>query len=84
MSVLIETTLGDLVVDLFVKERPNTCKNFLKLCKVKYYNLNQIFTIQVSKYFIFKLLFFRQIILLKQAILQIVDAGANQLMGKIK
>src|SRR5438105_1800361 len=48
MSVLIETTLGDLVVDLFVKERPNACRNFLKLCKVKYYNLNQIFTIEVG------------------------------------
>uniref|UniRef100_A0A915DVU2 Peptidyl-prolyl cis-trans isomerase n=1 Tax=Ditylenchus dipsaci TaxID=166011 RepID=A0A915DVU2_9BILA len=46
MSVLIETTLGTMVVDLFVKERPNTCKNFLKLCKIKYYNFNQFFTIE--------------------------------------
>jgi peptidyl-prolyl cis-trans isomerase-like 4 len=46
MSVLIETTLGDLVVDLFIKERPNACKNFLKLCKMKYYNLCQFFTIE--------------------------------------
>ncbi|GBM05289.1 Peptidyl-prolyl cis-trans isomerase-like 4 [Araneus ventricosus] len=38
MSVVIETTLGDITVDLFLKERPNTCLNFLKLCKVKYYN----------------------------------------------
>uniref|UniRef100_A0A915E9H7 Peptidyl-prolyl cis-trans isomerase n=1 Tax=Ditylenchus dipsaci TaxID=166011 RepID=A0A915E9H7_9BILA len=35
-----------MVVDLFVKERPNTCKNFLKLCKIKYYNFNQFFTIE--------------------------------------
>uniref|UniRef100_A0A914IC88 Peptidyl-prolyl cis-trans isomerase n=1 Tax=Globodera rostochiensis TaxID=31243 RepID=A0A914IC88_GLORO len=46
MAVLIETTLGDLVIDLFVEERPNMCKNFLKLCKTKYYNLCQFFTIE--------------------------------------
>nr|XP_002131898.1 peptidyl-prolyl cis-trans isomerase-like 4 [Ciona intestinalis] len=38
MSVIIETTVGDIVVDLYVKERPRACLNFLKLCKVKYYN----------------------------------------------
>lgn len=38
MSVLIETTIGDLVVDLYVKERPRSCLNFLKLCAQKYYN----------------------------------------------
>lgn len=53
MSVLIETTLGDLVIDLFVKQRPNACKNFLKLCKIKYYNLNQIFLIEVNNYIFF-------------------------------
>ncbi|KAF7638153.1 Peptidyl-prolyl cis-trans isomerase [Meloidogyne graminicola] len=46
MSVLIETTIGDLVIDLFIKERPNASKNFLKLCKTKYYNLCQFFTIE--------------------------------------
>ncbi|GIX78401.1 peptidyl-prolyl cis-trans isomerase-like 4 [Caerostris darwini] len=39
MSVVIETTIGDITVDLYLKERPNACLNFLKLCKVKYYNL---------------------------------------------
>lgn len=38
MSVLIETSLGVLVVDLYVKECPKACLNFLKLCKIKYYN----------------------------------------------
>ncbi|CAD6190880.1 unnamed protein product [Caenorhabditis auriculariae] len=46
MAVLIETTLGDLVVDLFVKERPKSCLNFLKLCKMKYYNLCQFHSIE--------------------------------------
>jgi peptidyl-prolyl cis-trans isomerase-like 4 len=38
MSVLIETSLGVIVLDLFIKECPKTCLNFLKLCKIKYYN----------------------------------------------
>jgi peptidyl-prolyl cis-trans isomerase-like 4 len=38
MSVLIETSLGVIVLDLFIKECPKTCMNFLKLCKIKFYN----------------------------------------------
>lgn len=33
MAVLLETSKGDIVIDLYVDEAPNTCKNFLKLCK---------------------------------------------------
>lgn len=51
MSVLIETTLGDIVVDLFIKERPNCCRNFLKLCKIKYYNLCQVLTVEVGSHY---------------------------------
>ncbi|CAN0889371.1 Peptidyl-prolyl cis-trans isomerase CYP59 [Linum grandiflorum] len=46
MSVLIVTTLGDLVVDLFTEKCPVTCKNFLKLCKIKYYNGCLFHTVQ--------------------------------------
>ncbi|KAK2581841.1 hypothetical protein KPH14_002307 [Odynerus spinipes] len=46
MSVVIETTIGDITVDLFIDERPQTCRNFLKLCKVKYYNWNLFHTVQ--------------------------------------
>ncbi|XP_055301388.1 peptidyl-prolyl cis-trans isomerase sig-7 [Sitodiplosis mosellana] len=46
MSVVIETTVGDLTVDLFLTERPRACLNFLKLCKLKYYNYNLFHTIQ--------------------------------------
>ncbi|CRK90642.1 CLUMA_CG004344, isoform A [Clunio marinus] len=46
MSVVIETTIGDITVDLFLKERPKACLNFLKLCKLKYYNFNLFHTIQ--------------------------------------
>lgn len=50
MSVVIETTLGDITVDLFINERPRACLNFLKLCKIKYYNFNLFHT--VSRRFI--------------------------------
>ncbi|KAH8375157.1 hypothetical protein KR200_009454 [Drosophila serrata] len=46
MSVVIETTLGDLTVDLFTNERPIACLNFLKLCQLKYYNFNLFHTVQ--------------------------------------
>lgn len=46
MSVVIETTIGDITVDLFLQQRPRTCLNFLKLCKLKYYNYNLFHTIQ--------------------------------------
>ncbi|OCF41020.1 peptidyl-prolyl cis-trans isomerase-like 4 [Kwoniella heveanensis CBS 569] len=50
MSVMLETSLGELVIDLEVEKCPKTCENFLKLCKIKYYALNAFFN--VSKDFI--------------------------------
>jgi peptidyl-prolyl cis-trans isomerase-like 4 len=38
MSVLIETSFGDITVDLWTQKHPNTTYNFLKLCKAKHYN----------------------------------------------
>lgn len=46
MAVVIETTAGDIVVDLFLRERPRACLNFIKLCQLKYYNYNLFHTIQ--------------------------------------
>ena len=46
MSVIIETTVGDVIVDLYTEERPNSCYNFLKLCKLKYYNFCQFHCVQ--------------------------------------
>ncbi|CAI4227577.1 unnamed protein product [Auanema sp. JU1783] len=46
MSVLLETSLGDLVVDVFLKERPKCSMNFIKLCRMKYYNLCPFHTIE--------------------------------------
>jgi len=38
MAVLLETSKGDVVIDLLCEEAPVAAKNFLKLCKIKYYN----------------------------------------------
>ncbi|KAI5294933.1 Peptidyl-prolyl cis-trans isomerase cyp6 [Ascosphaera acerosa] len=46
MSVLLETSLGDIVVDLMVDQAPRCCENFLKLCKIKYYNFSPVFKVQ--------------------------------------
>ncbi|XP_043265291.1 peptidyl-prolyl cis-trans isomerase sig-7 [Colletes gigas] len=46
MAVVIETTVGDFTVDLYTDERPQTCRNFLKLCKLKYYNWNLFHSVQ--------------------------------------
>ncbi len=36
MSVLLETSVGDIVLDLYTDKCPKTTRNFLKLCKIKY------------------------------------------------
>ncbi|KAH8728431.1 cyclophilin-like domain-containing protein [Phaeosphaeriaceae sp. PMI808] len=46
MSVLLETSLGDITIDLLVDEAPKCCENFLKLCKLKYYNFGPVHNIQ--------------------------------------
>lgn len=46
MSVILETSVGDLVIDLLVDDAPKSCENFLKLCKVKYYNYAPIHSVQ--------------------------------------
>ena len=38
MSVMVETSIGTLVFDLFCDDCPKACESFLKLCKIKYYN----------------------------------------------
>ncbi|KAI5856186.1 cyclophilin-like domain-containing protein [Durotheca rogersii] len=46
MSVLLETSAGDVVIDLLTDYAPKECENFLKLCKVKYYNFSPVHSIQ--------------------------------------
>ncbi|CAH8585530.1 unnamed protein product [Schistosoma turkestanicum] len=46
MAVLLETSLGQLVLDLYCDEKPRTCTNFIKLCKMKHYNLCLFHSVQ--------------------------------------
>lgn len=46
MSVLLETTLGELVIDVFTEDAPLAACNFLKLCKLKYFNGALFFNVQ--------------------------------------
>lgn len=46
MSILLETSLGDIVIDLFVEECPKLSMNFIKLCKMKHYNNALFYEIQ--------------------------------------
>ncbi|EGE07946.1 peptidyl-prolyl cis-trans isomerase-like 4 [Trichophyton equinum CBS 127.97] len=46
MSVLLETSLGDIVIDLLTESSPRACENFLKLCKIKYYNFSPVHSVQ--------------------------------------
>lgn len=46
MSVLLDTSVGEIVIDLYVDKAPLSCTNFLKLCKIKYYNYAPIETVQ--------------------------------------
>lgn len=46
MAVLLQTSLGTMCIDLRVDEAPIACKNFLKLCKIKYYNNNLFYNVQ--------------------------------------
>ncbi len=46
MSVIIETSLGDIEIELYVDDAPKTSTNFLKLCKIKYFNGCLFHTVQ--------------------------------------
>ena len=46
MAVLLETNIGDLVIDLYTDKAPTLCTNFLKLCKIKYYHFCTFFSVQ--------------------------------------
>ena len=50
MSLLLETTLGDLVIDLDLDGSPELCKNILKLAKARYYTSNLIYNVQPNRF----------------------------------
>ena len=46
MSVLFITSLGNIYFDLYCKDCPLSSKNFIKLCKIKFYTNNLIYSVQ--------------------------------------
>lgn len=46
MSVLLETSLGVFVVDVYAKDRPRCSFNFIKLCRMKAYNFCVFHSVQ--------------------------------------
>eukprot|EP00428_Durinskia_dybowskii_P068481 CAMPEP_0170400372 /NCGR_PEP_ID=MMETSP0117_2-20130122/24467_1 /TAXON_ID=400756 /ORGANISM="Durinskia baltica, Strain CSIRO CS-38" /LENGTH=564 /DNA_ID=CAMNT_0010657125 /DNA_START=36 /DNA_END=1732 /DNA_ORIENTATION=+ len=46
MSVLLNTSAGDLVIDLYTDSCPLATTNFLKLCQTKYYNNCLFYNVQ--------------------------------------
>lgn len=50
MSILLETTFGDLVIDLDIDGSPALCKNVLKLAKARYYTNTLIYNVVPGKY----------------------------------
>ncbi|KAH8865198.1 Peptidyl-prolyl cis-trans isomerase-like 4 [Schistosoma japonicum] len=46
MAVLVETSLGAFVLDLYCEEKPRTCLNFIKLCKMKHFNFCLFHSVQ--------------------------------------
>ena len=38
LQVLLETSAGDIEIELWSKEAPLACRNFVQLCMEKYYN----------------------------------------------
>lgn len=50
MSIQLETTFGDIAIDLDTSGSPTLCKNILKLCKARYYTNTLIYNIVPGKY----------------------------------
>ena len=50
MSVLLETTVGDLVIDLDIDGSPALSCNFLKLVKARYYTGVLIYNVQENRF----------------------------------
>lgn len=50
MSVLLETTEGNLVVDLFYEKEPRACLNFLRLCDLNHYFFSPFYDIHKDQY----------------------------------
>eukprot|EP00523_Entomoneis_sp_CCMP467_P005358 CAMPEP_0168764106 /NCGR_PEP_ID=MMETSP0724-20121128/24706_1 /TAXON_ID=265536 /ORGANISM="Amphiprora sp., Strain CCMP467" /LENGTH=54 /DNA_ID=CAMNT_0008813327 /DNA_START=124 /DNA_END=284 /DNA_ORIENTATION=+ len=50
MSVLLETSVGDLVLDLDLEGSPVLCRNFLKLVHARYYTKSMLHHIVPNRF----------------------------------
>ena len=50
MALLLETTLGDLVIDLDVEGSPALCRNVLKLAEARYYTSTLVYNVQANRF----------------------------------
>ena len=50
MALLLETTLGDLVIDLDIDGSPDLCKNILKLAKARYYTSTLVYNVHPNRF----------------------------------
>ena len=50
MSILLETTFGDIIIDLDIDGSPALCKNILKLVKARYYTNTLVYNVVPGKY----------------------------------
>ena len=44
-KVLLETSVGDIEIELWSKEAPKACRNFVQLCMENYYNKTKFFRV---------------------------------------
>eukprot|EP00551_Chaetoceros_affinis_P007122 CAMPEP_0203666574 /NCGR_PEP_ID=MMETSP0090-20130426/3578_1 /ASSEMBLY_ACC=CAM_ASM_001088 /TAXON_ID=426623 /ORGANISM="Chaetoceros affinis, Strain CCMP159" /LENGTH=645 /DNA_ID=CAMNT_0050530493 /DNA_START=148 /DNA_END=2086 /DNA_ORIENTATION=+ len=50
MSILLETSLGDITIDLDIDQSPTLCHNVLKLAKARYYTNTLIYNVQPGRF----------------------------------
>ena len=50
MSLLLETSLGDICIDLDIEGSPLLCKNILKLAKARYYTNTLVYNVQHGRF----------------------------------
>lgn len=50
MSLLVETSLGDITIDLDITNSPNLCRNILKLAKARYYTNTLLYNVQHGRF----------------------------------
>jgi len=50
MALLLETTIGDIVIELDVEGSPELCKNVIKLAHARYYTGNLIYNVVKNRF----------------------------------